>query len=168
MGLGSLGSHLRRVRIRAGKKDAEEVAVIEIGAAPSRNLQDHSSSFGPTVAVEVSPIEKWLELEAGVTPSFERHTTEWATDLLFMKPWTLSPTVELMAGVGPEWVHTRESGATANSIGGEAVLDFMLWPRPWKHKYGWYVEPAYEYNFGKRHEPSIGASFGLLIAIRKR
>jgi len=152
-----------------GMKDAqEEVAVVEIGASPSRNLKDHSSSFGPTVAVEVSPIEKWLELEAGVTPSFGRHTTEWATDLLFKKPWTFSPTVEFMAGVGPEWIHTNESGATANSIGGEAVLDFMFWPRRWGHKYGWYVEPAYEYNFGKGHERSIGASFGLLIAIRKR
>ena len=151
------------------KKDAqEEVAIIEIGVAPSRNLKDHRSSFGPTVAVEVTPIEKWLELEAGVTPSFGRGTTEWATDLLFKKPWTLSPALELMAGVGPEWIHTRESGATANSIGGEAVLDFMFWPRRWKHKYGWYVEPAYEYNFGKGHEQSIGASFGLLIAISKR
>jgi hypothetical protein len=150
------------------KKNAEEeVAVIEIGAAPSWNLKDHSSSFGPTVAVEVSPIEKWLELEAGVTPSFGHHTTEWATSLLFKKPWTLSPIVEFMAGVGPEWMHTSASGATANSIGGEAALDFMFWPRRWKHKYGWYLEPAYEYNFGKGHERSIGASFGLLFAIRK-
>ncbi|MBV8847691.1 MAG: hypothetical protein JO307_33170 [Bryobacterales bacterium] len=119
------------------------------------------------MAVEVTPVEKWLELEAGVTPSFGRHTIEWATDLLFKKPWTLSSTIELMAGVGPEWIHTSESGATANSISGEAVLDFMFWPRRWKHKYGWYVEPAYDYNFGKGHERSIGASFGLLIAIRK-
>ena len=85
------------------KKDAEELAVIEIGAVPSRNLKDRTSSFGPTVAVEVSPIENWLELEAGVTPSFGDHTTEWATDLLFKKPWTLSRTVEFMAGIGPEW-----------------------------------------------------------------
>ena len=150
------------------KLDAGEVAVIEIGAAPSQNLKDHSSSFGPTVAVEVSPIEKWLELEAGVTPSFGRHTTEWGTDLLFKKPWTLSPTVELMAGLGPEWIHTRESDTAANSIAGEAALDLMFWPRRWKHRYGWYVEPAYEYNFGKGHERSIGASCGLLIAIPKR
>ena len=149
------------------KKNAEEVAVIEIGAAPSRNLKDHTSSFGPTVAVEVSPIENWLELEAGVTPSFGHHTTEWATDLLFKKPWTLSATVEFMAGIGPAWIHTRESGTTTNSVAGEAVLDFMFWPRRWKHKFGWYVEPGYEYNFGRGHERSIGVSCGLLIAIRK-
>ncbi len=150
------------------KKDAREVAVIEIGAAPSRNLKDRTSSFGPTVAVEVTPIENWLELEAGVTPSFGGHSTEWASDLLFKKPWTLSRTVEFMAGIGPEWIHTRESGTTTNSIAGEAVLDFMFWPGRWKHKFGWYLEPGYEYKFGRGHEQSIGISFGLLIAIRKR
>lgn len=149
------------------QKDAEEVAVVEAGVAPSRNLTDRTSSFGPTVAVEVTPIEKWLEIEAGVTPSFGHHTTEWATDLLFKKPWTLSQTVEFMAGVGPEWIHTRESGATTNSVAGEAVLDLMFWPRLWKHKFGWYLEPDYEYNFGRGHERSIGMSFGLLIPIRK-
>ncbi len=149
------------------KKAEEEVAVVEIGAAPSRNLKDHTSSLGPTLAVEVSPVEHWLELEAGVTPSFGHDTTEWATDLLFKKPWTLSRTVEFMAGFGPEWIHTRESSSIANSVAGEAVLDFMFWPARWKHKFGWYVEPGYEYNFGRGHERSIGISFGLLIAIRK-
>lgn len=150
------------------QKDAEEEAVIEIGAAPSWNLKDRASSFGPTVAVEITPIENWLELEAGVTPSFGHHATEWASDLLFKKPWTLSRTVEFMAGIGPEWIHTRESGATTNSIAGEAVLDFMFWPGQWRHKFGWYVEPGYEYNFGRGHERSVGVSFGLLIAVRKR
>ena len=151
----------------AQELQTEPVAVIEVGAAPSRNLQEHASSFGPTVAVEVSPVENWLELEAGVTPSFERHSTEWATDLLFKKPWTLSPKVEFMAGIGPEWIHTSESGTTRNSVGAEAVLDFMFWPSG-KHKLGWYLEPGYEYNFGRGHERSIGMSFGLLIAINKR
>jgi hypothetical protein len=149
------------------KQDAEEVAVVEVGAAPSGNLTDSTSDIGPTVAVEVTPVENWLEIEAGVTPSFARHGTEWGSDLLFKKPWTLSPTVEFMAGVGPEWIHTTESGTTSNSIAGEAVLDFMFWPRLWMHKFGWYLEPGYEYNFGRGHERSIGISFGLLIAIRK-
>ena len=145
----------------------EPVAVVEVGAAPSRNLKDHSSSFGPTVAVEVSPIEKWLELEAGVTASFGSRSTEWATDLLFKKPWPLSSKVEFMAGIGPEWIHTRESGTTTNSVAGEAVLDVMFWPGRWKRRFGWYMEPGYEYNFGRGHERSFGISFGLLIAIRK-
>ncbi|MBV9770341.1 MAG: hypothetical protein JOZ32_12270 [Bryobacterales bacterium] len=146
----------------------DEMAVIELGAASSWNLKDLTSRLGPTLAVEVSPIQKWLEIEAGVTPSFGHQATEWANDLLFKKPWTLSRTVEFMAGIGPEWIHTSESGRVTNTLAGEAVADFMIWPERWQHKFGWYAEPGYEYNFGPGHERSIGISFGLLIAIRKR
>jgi len=64
--------------------------IFELGAAAAWDLKGGASSFGPTVAVEVTPIENWLELEAGVTPLFRRHSTEWDIDLLFKKPWTLS------------------------------------------------------------------------------
>jgi hypothetical protein len=69
-----------------------------------------------------------------------------------------------MCGVGPEWIHTGEDKMATNSAGGEAVLDFMFWPSR-KHKYGWYLEPGYDYNFGRGHEQSVGISGGLLIAI---
>ncbi len=142
----------------------ESVAVVEIGGAPSWGITSGGSNFGPTVAVEVTPIENWLELEAGVTPIFSRHSTEWDTDLLFKKPWTLSKKVEFMFGVGPEWIHIRAHGITTNSLAGEAALDFMFWPTA-KHRFGWYVEPGYEYGFGRGHEQSAGMSGGLLIAI---
>jgi hypothetical protein len=144
----------------------EPVAIVELGGAASRDLKG-GSSFGPDVAVEITPIENWLELEAGVTPLFSRHSTEWETDLLFKKPWTLSEKAEFMIGAGPEWIHTRAYGMSMNSLGGEAVLDFMFWPSA-KHKFGWYVEPGYDYSFGRVHERSLGVSFGLLIAIPKR
>ena len=144
-------------------KEDKEVAVIELGAAGSWNFKG-GSSFGPTVAVEVTPIGKWLELEAGVTPFFSRHSTEWGTDLLFKKPWTLSKKVELMVGIGPEWIHTNETGKSPNSVSGEAVIDVMFWPSK-KHRFGWYVEPGYERNFGRGHEQSLGVSGGLLISI---
>jgi hypothetical protein len=144
-------------------KDEKEVAVIELGAAASWNFKG-GWGFGPTVAVEVTPIEKWLELEAGVTPLFSRRSTEWGTDLLFKKPWTLSRKVELMIGIGPEWVHTNEAGKTANSVSGEGVIDVMFWPSK-KHRFGWYVEPGSERNFGRGHEQSLGVSGGLLISI---
>jgi hypothetical protein len=145
--------------------DKEPAAVVELGGAPGWNFRDGGWSFGPTVAVEVTPIENWLELEAGVTPAFGHRSTEWDTDLLFKKPWTLSEKVEFMFGVGPGWIHTRKYSMTTNSIGGEAVLDFMFWPSS-KHRFGWYVEPGYEYNFGPLHEQSLGITGGLLIAIR--
>ncbi|HTB95247.1 MAG TPA: hypothetical protein VK728_20610 [Candidatus Sulfotelmatobacter sp.] len=142
----------------------KEVAVVELGAAAERSLTEGNSSFGPTVAVEVTPIEKWLELEAGVTPLFRRHSTEWTTDLLFKKPWTLSPKIEFMLGAGPEWIHTNAYGKKMNSAGVEVAPDFMFWPSK-KHRFGWYLEPSYDYKFGPGHEHSLGVSGGLLIAI---
>ena len=128
--------------------EKEPVAVVEVGVAPGWNLKDGGSSIGPTVAVEITPIENWLELEAGVTPTFAHHSTEWDTDLLFRKPWTLSKKAEFMFGVGPVWVHTNEQGRTRNSVGGEAVLDFMFRPSR-KRRFGWYLEPGYQYNLGE-------------------
>jgi len=144
--------------------DKEPAAVVELGGAANWNVKGGGSSFGPTIAVEVTPIENWLELEAGVTPLFARHSTEWGTDLLFKKPWTLSKKAEVMLGVGPEWVHTTKYSMTTNSVSGEVALDFMFWPSK-KHRFGWYLEPGYEYNFGRGREQSLGISGGLLIAI---
>jgi len=62
--------------------------------------QKLNRAFGPTAAVEVTPIENWLELEA-VTPLFRQHSTEWTVDLLFKKPWTLSDKKEFMLGDRP-------------------------------------------------------------------
>jgi hypothetical protein len=145
--------------------DKEPVAVVELGGASSWDLNGGGSSFGADFAVEVTPIENWLELEAGVTPLFARHSTEWDTDLLFKKPWTLSKKAEFMAGVGPEWIHTRQYGTTMNSLAAEAVLDFMFWPSA-KRRFGWYLEPGYDYSFGRGHQRSLGITGGLLIAIR--
>ncbi len=150
---------------QSADKQPKEVAVVELGAAASWNIASGGSSVAPTVAVEVTPIEKWLELEAGITPIFSRHSTEWDVDLLFKKPWTLSKKAEFMAGAGPEWVHVRQDGVTMNSVAGEVVLDFMFWPSK-KRRFGWYLEPGYEYVFGRAHERSAGLSGGLLIAIR--
>lgn len=146
------------------KENAGEgtVAIAEIGAAASRSIQEGSASFGPTVAVELEPIEKWLEIEAGVTPLFSHGSTEWNADLIFKKPWTLSPKAEFMAGLGPEWVHSKGT----NSISAEFALDFMYWTSA-KHRFGWYVEPTYDFSFRAGHERSIGIMGGLLIGIHR-
>jgi len=149
----------------AQSAEKEPVAIVELGGAGSWNFKDGGASFGPTVAVEFTPIENWLEIEAGVTPLFARHSTEWDTDLLFKKPWTLSKKVEFMLGAGPEWVHARNGGLTTNSVSAELAGDFMFWPSK-KRRFGWYLEPAYDYNFGRGREQSLGISAGLLIPIR--
>ena len=103
-------------------KNKEAVAILELARATSTSLTGGGSSFGPNLAVEVTPIEKWLELEIGVTPFFRRrHSAEWNTDILFKKPWDLSKNFEFMAGFGPEWVHSREPGVKRNSIAGEGA-----------------------------------------------
>jgi hypothetical protein len=144
--------------------DKDPAATLEIGIAPSTSVKGGGSSFGPTVAVEVTPIEHWLELEAGVTPLFARRSTEWDTDLLFKKPWTLSRKAEFMFGVGPEWIHASRNNVVTNSAGGEVALDFMFWPSG-RHKFGWYLEPSYDYDFGRGHDQSVSISGGLLIGI---
>jgi len=145
-------------------EDKEPSAILEIGGTAGQSLSDGKASFGPNLAVEVTPIEHWLEIEAGISPLLNGGRTEVDTDVVFKKPFTLSDTAELMIGAGPEWVHTNGRRGSANSIAGEAVFDFMFWPWPGRN-YGWYLEPSYDYNFGGGHEQSLGASVGLLISI---
>ena len=145
--------------------EKEAAAILELGAEPARSLSGGGWTLSPTVAAEVTPIENWLELEFGVTAAFSNHSTEWDTDVLFKKPWTLSKKVEFMFGVGPEWVHIRENGVSTNSVAGEIALDFMFWPSP-RRRFGWYIEPAYDYTFGRSHDQAIGVSIGLLISVR--
>ena len=151
-------------RCFAQSSEKENAAVLELGGAAERSVTEHQSSFGPTVAVEVTPIENKLELEAGVTPLFRRHSTEWSVDLLFKKPWALSEKKEFMLGIGPEWIHTITNGSKTNSVGAQGAADFMFWSSK-RHKFGWYLEPSYEYKFGPRHEHALGINGGLLIGI---
>jgi hypothetical protein len=149
---------------REPNEDKDPKAILELGAATSWNLSGGAATFAPNLAAEVTPIENWLELEAGVSPFYTRNSTEWDTDLLFKKPWTLSRKAEFMLGIGPQWVHFRQNGKTANSIAGEIAGDFMFWPTG-KHRFGWFLEPAYDYSFARGHQQSIGMSCGLLIGI---
>jgi hypothetical protein len=145
-------------------EDKDPIAIVELGAATSWNLSGGAATFAPNLAAEVTPIENWLELEAGVSPFYTRKSTEWDTDLLFKKPWTISRKAEFMVGVGPEWVHLKQNGKVTNSLSGEIAGDFMFWPTG-KHRFGWFLEPAYDYSFAGGHQKSIGVSVGLLIGI---
>ena len=111
----------------------------------------------------------WLRMSRRSTESGVSHGTKVIEGdaRRACQPWTLSKKAEFMLGVGPAWVHTTKYGMTTNSVSGEVVLDFMLWPSA-KHRFGWYLEPGYEYNFGRGHEQSLGISGGLLIATHER
>jgi hypothetical protein len=147
----------------ASAEEKEPFAVVELGAAGEWGLPNGGSSFGPTAAVEFTPVKNWLEVEAGVTPLFSRGRTEWDTGFLFKKPFDLSPTIEFEPGIGPVWVHTIGSGRTTDSVAGEVVFDLMFWPTR-DRKLGWFLEPSYSYDFGKGQQ-SLGVSVGLLFGI---
>jgi hypothetical protein len=142
----------------AHAEEKEPTAIIELGAAGEWDFP--SGKLGPTAAVEFTPIKDCLEIEAGVSSMFSGRQTEWSTDLLFKKPFTLSDKVEFMIGVGPEWTFSREG----TKIAGEIAADFMFWPTK-DRKFGWFLEPSYSYSFSAGHEQSLGASVGLLIPI---
>lgn len=142
--------------------DKEGVAIAEFGGVYSKDIHG-KSSFGYGVAVETTPIENWLELELGASSTYGVRLKETDIDFLFKKPWTFSPRLEFMFGLGAAWNHATDEGITANSWGGEAALDFMYWPFK-KHQFGFYFEPGYEHNF-KGSDQSVEMSGGLLVNI---
>jgi len=142
--------------------EKEPAAVVELGASAERGLKDSKTTWTPNLAIETTPIEDVLELEAGINPQVMHGRTAWGADFLFKKPWTLSKTVEFMAGVGPSWSHTFENGRATDTLAAEAVADFMFWPVP-KSRFGWFLEPSYGYSFAHGHEQSLAISAGLLI-----
>ena len=140
-------------------EEAESGVIYELGWAADWSHQEGFRPGGVTFAFEVTPIERWLEIEVGATVVHAAPVTETSVDVLFKKPWTISRRVELMAGAGPELIYT--SGGAGASGGLEAVLDVMIWP---SRTFGWYVEPGYEAVFQSgaiRHGAAIAA--GLLI-----
>jgi hypothetical protein len=67
--------------------DDDPRVILELGAATSWTTTGGAASFAPNLAAETTPIEDWLEIEAGTSPFFTRNSTEWDTDFLFKKPW---------------------------------------------------------------------------------
>jgi hypothetical protein len=142
----------------------EPSAIVEIGGAGEWGVHHGDTAYGPSLAAETTPIPDVLELEAGTTEFMPHGATEWDTDFLFKKPFTLTDTVEFMAGIGPEWAHTVTHGTTTDSFGAEAALDFMYWPWP-DRKMGFYAEPSYGWDFGSGHAQSLSLSLGLLFPV---
>jgi len=140
--------------------DKDHSFVLEIGSAGEWSLNEPSSQFGGTLAVETTPVEDWLELESGITGLKASDHTELGLDLLFKKPYRLSRTAEFMFGLGPEVVHDFGGSDRTTSYDMEIILDFMFWP---KTNVGWYLEPGYSSTFSKKSEQSLEVSAGLII-----
>jgi hypothetical protein len=63
------------VPARAEEKEKEPDAIVEIGGSSNWSLSG-AFSFGPTAAIEFTPIENWLEIEVGTGPMFGKGISE--------------------------------------------------------------------------------------------
>jgi hypothetical protein len=144
-------------------EDREHALVLEIGPAGEWPFSD-KPNFGGTFAVEATPIENWLEIEIGMTMLSTSGRSEWSGDLLFKKPFRISPEFEFMVGAGPSIGKTLNGPDRDTDVSATFALDFMFWPTK---NLGWFVEPTWSINPKNGHQ-AIGATAGILIGIPEK
>lgn len=149
------------------EEEQEPAAVLALGGSTGWPFTGGAAAFGSDTSIEFTAIKHWLVIEPGVTSLFTHTSTEWDIDCIFKKPWTLSPTIEAMAGLAPQYANTRSHGIYTNTISAEIVGDFLFWANP-RHRFGFYAEPAYAIDLRQDHAQSIGLTAGLLIGIPHR
>lgn len=145
------------------ERGAEHGVTLEIGTAGEWPLDGARPNFGGTVAAEIEPIENWLELEFGLTALGTAGHNELSGDILFKKPFRLSPTVEFMVGAGPSLSRTFSGPDQGNAWSTEFALDWMFWPTK---DIGWYIEPTWSVN-PRNGQQAAAVSIGLLIGLPK-
>src|SRR6266852_1291888 len=146
--------------------DREHAFVLKMG--PAGEWPSHEgANFGGTVAIEKSIIENWLEIEAGLTMLGTTGQRELSGDIIFKKPFRISPNFEFMIGVGPSISRTLNGEDQSTTVSAAFTLDFMFWPTP---NVGWFVEPTWTVNprNGHNHSPqALGCSLGFRSDSRK-
>jgi hypothetical protein len=86
-------------------EEKEPSAVVAIGPESEWTFPGGTASLGPSASIEFTVIKEWLEIEIGGDTLSRKAQTEWETDILFKKPFTLSSTAEMMLGAGPKLCH---------------------------------------------------------------
>lgn len=137
--------------------------VFEIGGAGDWGLTSGPAGFGGTVGMEVTPIERWLEIEASGTALGANGRHEVSTDVAFKKPFDLSRAVEFMAGAGPSVTWNFSGPRHTRSLAGELELDFMFWRT---RNLGCYAEPTFDFSgFRNTSDRSLGLALGIIIGV---
>ena len=99
-------------QLRAEEK--EPFAVVELGAATERSIQEGIYSAGPSASVEFPVIKDWLEIETGISPLFRPGQTEWmiwpSADRKF--GWFVEPTYSYSFSRGHEQAIGVTTGLT--------------------------------------------------------
>jgi len=147
----------------ADAQEREHALVLEIGPASEWPFND-KPNFGGTFAIEATPIENWLEIEMGLTNLATAGRSEISGDVLFKKPFRVSPTFEFMIGAGPSISKTLSGIDRQIYVSVEFAADFMFWPTP---NVGWFVEPTWSIN-PRNGQQSFAATGGILIGIPQR
>ena len=141
----------------------EHAFVLEFGPAAEWPSNGERSNYGVNVAVEKEVIAGWLEIELGITGLGSNGRRAFSTDLLFKKPFQISPTFEFMIGAGPSIERTVNGPDRRTSKSATLALDFMFWPYKEAHKdIGWFAEPTWSVT-PATGEKSFGMTGGLLI-----
>ena len=118
----------------------EPAFVLEVGPAAEWPLHGERANYGGNIGIEKEVIENWLELEASLTGLGTSGRGELSGDLLFKKPFRLSPDFEFFVGVGPELARTFSGSDRGTSTSVEFATELMYLP---SSDVGWYVEPAF-------------------------
>jgi hypothetical protein len=142
---------------------SEHSFILEIGSAGEWPLSGERPNFGGTIAGEIEPIENWLEIELGLSTLATAGHTDLSGDLLFKKPFRLSPAVEFMVGGGPSYSQTLNGLERGGTWSAEFALDWMFWPT---QNLGWFIEPTWSVN-PRNGQQSAAVSVGILIGFPK-
>jgi hypothetical protein len=143
--------------------DREHSWVLEVGPATEWPLRKERANYGGTIAAEKEVIENWLELEFGLTMLGTSGRRELSADLLFKKPFHVSPEFEFMIGAGPSLSRPLNGQEKRLSVSASFALDFMFWPG--SGDMGWYFEPAFNID-PKNGQKSFGVTGGLIIGFQ--
>jgi hypothetical protein len=137
---------------------ADHRLVVELGPSVQRAVSGGPTSVGGSLAAEVTPVERGPEFELGLSALGGAGEHEFSVDVLAMKSWELSRTLELMVGLGPEvsW-HSHTT-----SLAAEVVGHLMYWPRL---NLGLFVEPGFSIEPVRNGERSLGLAAGLIVGV---
>jgi len=139
--------------------DDEPAYELEVGPSTEREAGGGATRSGLALSFEVTPVEHWLEIEFGVSALGPVRDREYAVGLAFKKPFTLSPTTELVVGLGPYAARANAGSIYSNSHGMEAVVDVRFSTR---HDFRWFVEPSWS-RAAATGDRALGITVGLVF-----
>ena len=157
---GESKSEKKEAEPKEEKEEEENKIVVGIGGAGEYAFKENSIAPGGNIMFEASLIEGWLTLGLSVSALKGAEGAEVPIDLLIKKPFKLAPAVEMIVGIGPEFLYVSTAEGPNVFVGGELAVGFLFWPS--KHV-GFWIEPAYDLVAKDGLSQSIAVSGGVLI-----